>query len=173
MATLLAALTLALVGCSDDDPEPEADPTPSTSTSTSVTPTPEPTEPAAPLDPEATVKAWVAARNQALSRGDVTEVRRLSSPECSSCADLIDPIAETHANGGRYETAGWRVLRARVTDHAPDAAEVTAALVFAGGTTYLSATADPVVYEAERRITIFELTKSSGGWAVSLIGFVR
>ncbi|MDP3984984.1 MAG: hypothetical protein Q8Q52_08295 [Acidimicrobiia bacterium] len=173
MATLLAALTLALLGCSDDDPEPKRDPTPTTSTSTSVSPTPEPTEPAARLDPKATVRAWVAARNLAMSRGDVTEVRRLSAPECTSCADLIDPIAETFANGGRYETAGWRVLRSRVTDRAAEAAEVTAALVFAGGTTYLNATDDPVVYEAERRITIFELTKSRGGWAVSLIGFVR
>jgi hypothetical protein len=172
LAALLAAATLLAAGCSDDDPQPRLEPTPSASLTESPSPT-EPSPTTAPLEPVQVVKAWVDGRNTAMSQGDFRVVRSLSSASCESCSDLIDPIEQTHANGGRYETVGWQVERARVTNTKSRAVEVTAGLKLAGGTTYASATAEPVVYQAEKRIAIFELTQTDGNWQVSLIGFVQ
>lgn len=160
LAATLAALTLVLVGCSDDDPEPEVDPTPSTST-TATTRTPDPTLTVAPLGPVETVEAWVEARNLAMSEGDMAPVRALSAPGCQSCSDLIDPIEKTYEGGGHYETEGWRVVRAKVTSEEPAGVEVVAGLELAGGRTFHSPTAEPVVYPSEKRIGIFKLTRSS------------
>lgn len=171
VAAALAALTLIVAGCTDDDPEPKVDPTPSTSTSTTVSPTPDPT-PTGTQDPVRTVREWVSARNLAMSEGDLRPVRALSAPECTSCSDLIDPIEQTYEAGGRYETEGWRVVRAKITGERGAEVQVTAGLVLAAGRTFHSATSEPVVYPAEKRIGIFELTKAEDQWLVSLIGFV-
>ncbi|WP_218029510.1 DUF6318 family protein, partial [Nocardioides szechwanensis] len=161
------------VGCSDDDREPHVDPTPSTSTTTTTSPTPDPTPTVAPLGPVETVKAWVQARNLAMSDGDVAPVRALSAPECQSCSDLIDPIEKTYERGGHYETKGWRVVRTKVTSEDAAKVEVVAGLELGGGRTFHSPTADPVVYPSEKRIGIFELTRSNDQWRIALIGFAR
>ncbi|MCD4532474.1 hypothetical protein LRP67_00010 [Nocardioides sp. cx-169] len=174
LAALLAATTLVVAACSDDAPEPRVEPTPSASPSESGTPTPSPqTEPAKPTAPEQTVRAWVEARNRALGGDAITGAQQLSSPDCKSCADLIDPIAETYEKGGRFETPGWRVLRTRITHKKPGAVQVTTALSMAGGTTYDDAAATPVTYPAEKRIAIFELKQLESEWLVSLIGFLE
>lgn len=171
LAAVAVALTLLLVGCSDDDPTPAPAPTPSGSASTSSTPTSTPSPTAAAASPVQTVKDWVAARNLAMVEGDLDPVRELSDPQCSSCADLIDPIEETYAAGGHYETKGWRVVHPKVTDEQDTKVQVVAGLVLAGGRTFHSSGADPVVYPPEKRIGIFKLAKSNDQWLVILIGF--
>lgn len=150
---------------------PTPTPSPTVSESPSVVPTPTPTPEV--LGPEETVRAWIAARNEAMTSGDVAAVTALSGADCSSCQDLIDPIAETYDRGGRYETDGWSVLRSKTEGASSGATSVTAALRLAGGTTYDSADAAPVTYPDERRIAVFELDKLRGSWVVSLIGFLR
>jgi hypothetical protein len=112
MATLLAALTLALVGCSDDDPEPKADPTPSTSTSTSVTPTPEPTsrptEPPAPpgamADSKSGVEEFISyfweVANYAQATGDTKTLRTLGAKSCGGCQGAFDFVDNVYDAGG-------------------------------------------------------------------------
>lgn len=171
MATLLAALTLALVGCSDDDPEPKADPTPSTSTSTSVTPTPEPTETMAPRSPVQTVTGWVEARNQTLKGGGTTDVYALSTLDCSTCRDLVEPFEQLYADGGAIETAGWKVDRAR---NRPDFAknqQVIAALTLFGGRTLYPGEA-PSSFPEEKHILQFQMRQTARGWLVSQVVFL-
>ncbi|GEP38195.1 hypothetical protein NPS01_18580 [Nocardioides psychrotolerans] len=90
-------------------PPPSA--TPTVSEAPPVDPTP--TQATEVLGPEETVRAWVAARNEALTDGDVEAVTALSQSQCSSCENLISPIVETYERGGRYMTAGWSVLRTK------------------------------------------------------------
>ena len=178
VVAVLGEVCVLLVGCSEDDPRPRMAPTPTPS----ATPTPsqmlsvEPTPIESPevLGPEGTVRAWIEARNQAMATGDTADVTALSGSGCSSCRDLIAPIEETYAQGGRYETSGWTVVRSKVEGNVDAIASVTVALRLAGGTTYDSAEAAPINYPAERRIAVFELAKDvDTTWLVSLIGFLR
>ena len=174
IAALLAAVTLLASSCSNDDPQPRLTTPDTTSPSSpSTSPSVEPTETTQPLGPEATVRAWVEARNLAMRTGDTIEVMQLSAPQCTSCDDLIDPITQTYKEGGRYETKGWRVLRSRIQAQSPQKVQITAGLTLAGGTTYATSEAAPVEYPSENRIAVFEVTPQRGGWVVSLIGFVR
>lgn len=169
---LACLLSIGAAGCSDDvEPRFEPAPTPSVSATPSTTPSAEPTPVA--LGPEETVRAWVKARNGAMRTGDVEAVRALSSQSCSSCVDLIEPIATTYSKGGRYETAGWQIIRSKAKGGDTANASVTAAMRLAGGTTYDSATSAPVTYPAEKRIAVFELVREEGAWLVSLLGFLR
>ncbi|WP_177223721.1 DUF6318 family protein [Nocardioides psychrotolerans] len=110
-----AVVGLLCVGCSDDEPRPKMAPPPSATPTVSEAPPvdPTPTQATEVLGPEETVRAWVAARNEALTDGDVEAVTALSQSQCSSCENLISPIVETYERGGRYMTAGWSVLRTK------------------------------------------------------------
>jgi hypothetical protein len=171
----LAALTAAaLLSACQDDPKPKvADPTPSapssetpptTSPYSSVTPT-------VAYDAEATVRAWVEARNAALLTGDTAAVDALSATDCRSCRELTAPIADVYAAGGRFETAGWTIKSLK---QKPDStpAQVDTALIFAPGTTVPSAGADPVKYDEEKHIVTFKLAEGDSGFQVRLVLFL-
>lgn len=170
-AALLAALTLVLVGCSDDDPEPNVDPTPSTSTTTTTSPTPDPTPTVAPLGPVETVKAWVKARNEALMDGVTTEVYALNTPDCSTCRDLVDPFAQLYADGGSIETDGWRIDSARKRPGFEENHQVIAALTFAGGHTVLPGEGSSPFPE-EKHILQFQMRRAASGWLVAQVVFL-
>ena len=81
-ALAAVALVFALAAC-EDEPTPDIpDPTPSSTAAspTETSPTPE------VLTPEETVRAWVAAWNQALQTGDTSAVAALLErlPQCSN-----------------------------------------------------------------------------------------
>lgn len=169
-AALLAALTLVLVGCSDDDAEPQVDPTPSTS-ATTTTPTPDPTPTVEPLSPVETVDGWVDARNEALKDGVTTEVYALSTPDCSTCRDLVDPFAQLYADGGSIVTDGWRIDSARKRPEFEENHQVIAALTFAGGHTVLPGEGSSPFPE-EKHILQFQMRQAASGWLVAQVVFL-
>jgi hypothetical protein len=172
LAALALALGLACVGCGDD-PEPEFSPPETTSPApTETETTSDPPEPEK-LSPEETVRAWVDARNEAMASGDVSGLRSLSAPTCSSCEDQIDPIKQVHDAGGYFKTKGWRVKRSHLDSQSGSHATVSAALILEGGRTVPAQGAEPVDYPSEKRIAVFEMAKRRGTWTVTLIGFVR
>lgn len=166
--TALAALLLStagLAGCAEDDPDP-APPAPS-----SEAPAPSSATPTA-MGPVETVRAWVEAQNEAMSDGDSSRVRSLSTADCRSCDGLIRPIEEVMEAGGRFETAGWSVDHAKQTSHDERRAVIKAAITIAAGKTYPSEGTEPVAYEADGVIVEFKLDAVDGQWLVSFIGFV-
>lgn len=172
----LAALTLCclvpLVAC-DDDPEPDIAP-PDTSSAAPTEPTTEPpTTPPVKLSPEETVRAWVEARNDALATGDFGDMQALSATECSSCAEQVKGIKRVYDAGGSFKTRGWRVQAASVESESATRARISTALVLAGGTTIPSEGAEPIQYQQEKRIALFDLGRRNGQWLLTLIGFVR
>jgi hypothetical protein len=168
--TAVALLSaLALSGCTDDDPEPKFAP-PSSEAPTS--PSSASTSAAAALSPEDTVRAWVEARNDALSSGDVGSVQALSVAECTTCEDSLDPIRQVHEDGGSFQTAGWRVVSARLKSQKGSTARVTAAITYAAGTTIPRAGAAPVSYELERHIVVVDLTRVDDEWRVRFFGYL-
>ncbi|GAA4690079.1 DUF6318 family protein [Nocardioides conyzicola] len=162
--TLLSVLGLA--GCTDDDPEPKFAPP------SSEAPTSPSTSAAAALSPEDTVRAWVDAQNLAMTSGDSTEVRSLGTSDCESCDGLIDPIDAVIDAGGRFETSGWTVDRAKQVSDNSDETTVKAAVTIAAGRTYNSSDAEPVVYGVDRSILQFKLRQTDGRWLVAFVGFL-
>lgn len=160
-ATLLAMAVL--VACSDD-PEPQIEPSESPSTPPSSS-SPQPTEPRA----EGVVRQWVDAQNEALKTGDTADLRRISDPSCETCtAGFLEPIESLYAAGGHFETEGWTVTAVKVRDETKATIEVDVGVNIAGGRTFADANADPVTYEAEKRIVLFRVR----GPAVTFVGFV-
>lgn len=173
-ALAVMALLCSLAAC-EDEPTPDIpDPTPSStspSVSESVSPT-TPTETPEALTPEETVRAWVAARNQALRDGDTSAAEALSDPGCTTCAESLDPIRQVYAEGGHYETAGWRVASATQKGAAGASAVVTAGLIYAKGVTVPAAGETPVSYDVERHIAEFRLVRAADVWLVSFLGYL-
>lgn len=173
-ALVVVALLCALAAC-DDEPTPDLpDPPPSSAspspTESESSPTTSPTPQA--LGPEQTVRAWVKARNQALQDGDTSVAEALSAANCETCDNSLGPIRQVYADGGHYETEGWRVPSAKAVDVSSDAARVTAGLVYEPGATVPEAGADPVTYELERHIAEFRLVRVDGQWLISFIGYL-
>jgi hypothetical protein len=121
---LASALALALIGCSADA-DPRAAPsatTPTTPSPTSPSASATTAEPKGPTEPslppgakasnragaEAFVRYYVELVNFAGRTGDTTELERRSSG-CSSCDNLVSAFRTTYAQGGHYETRGWRI----------------------------------------------------------------
>jgi len=171
-ALVVALLLLPVLGC-EDEPTPDLPgPTPSSSvpspseTESSPTPTP------AALTPEETVRAWVDARNQALQDGDISGAEALSAPNCGSCENSLGPIRDVYANGGHYETKGWRVASSEVTRETANSATIATGLVYEAGTTVPAAGGEPVSYDVERHIAEFQLSRIGGLWLVAFIGYL-
>jgi hypothetical protein len=179
VALLVLLLLLVLLGgCSDDDPEPDIGAptssaltasTPSLSTTGSASSTVMPTT---PLGPEETVRAWVAARNDALRNGDTSAVELLGTDACTTCEDSLEPIREVYANGGHYETEGWKILATRVEPKSSTTAKVNTGIEYAAGRTFLEAGSDPITYDIEKHIVVFRLGLETDGWRIAFIGYL-
>lgn len=173
-ALAVVALLCGLAACKDEPTPDIPDPTPSStspSVSESASPT-TPTETPEVLTPEETVRAWVAARNQALRDGETSGVRALTDPSCSSCVDLITSIEEVYAAGGRFETKGWTVKAAATKRPNGSRPQIDVAMVIAGGQTVNEAGAEPVVYEQDKRIVVFKVHPVENGFLVDFVGFL-
>jgi hypothetical protein len=172
----LAALTAAaLLSACNDDPEPKvADPTPSSSSAvvTSAPTTASATEMPPELNPEAAVRAWVAARNAALHTGDTTQLRTLSQPGCDTCEEHIKPIEQVFAAGGRFDTPGWSIDQLKVDSSSGQSAKVDVAMTMAGGTTVAESGGEPVTYLEDHRLMYFKLISKSS-WIVSFVGYYQ
>lgn len=168
--TLLAAIVLsalALGGCSDD-PEPRSDPGPAPPSTSAVSPS----AAGEADDPRQSFRTWIEARNEALHSGDTARVESLSTDDCGSCQNSIDPIREVHSKGGRFETVGWLVDSVTLENETEITAKLSAAITYAEGKTYPSANADPISYEEEHHIVLVKLEKLGGRWLLSEIGYV-
>lgn len=172
-AGVAAVLGALLVGCSDD-PRPKMASSPSASPTVSEAPSTDPTPSQAPdvLGPEETVRAWVEARNETVQGGSSDAVYALSSRDCTTCRDSIEPVTDVYEAGGRFETTGWTVVRTRLVDGSGRAAKVSTALIYESGRTFPTGGASPITYVDQRRIATFELRRDANTWAVSFIGYL-
>ncbi|MEV7431065.1 hypothetical protein AB0N29_15725 [Nocardioides sp. NPDC092400] len=168
LAALSLSVALVLSGCSDD-PEPKVAPEPSALNSPA---TASPSGHASGLGPEGVVRAWVEARNEALEEGNTTAVRKLSSPSCKTCEDLLRPIETVHAEGGEFDTPGWRVAGTNIKREGRGQIEIDTALIYASGSTTPSAGAEPVRYGEEKHIAVFRLVRADEIWLVDFIGYL-
>lgn len=173
---LVVSVLLALVvsGCDGGDPEPEFSDEVSLSPSGSSSPTtsPSPSKTATPLTPVQTVRAWVKARNVTVQTGDTTEVYALSAADCDTCRDSVEPVADVHDSGGRYDTHGWRVVKAVKDLDFRSNRSVIAALIYTAGRTWPSEGAEPVEYGVEKRLAMFELVREGDRWLIDALIYV-
>jgi len=109
-----------LLGACTDDPAPK-EPT-GTASATASRPAPTATLPAMPdqakeNSPEgaaAFLAYWVETLNYASATGDVGELSRISSPDCSGCARYIALYRDTYLEGGYFVDADWAVDEVRL-----------------------------------------------------------
>lgn len=170
IATILLGATLA--GCSEDDPLPRVEPSSpgSPSAATSLSPSPDPSP--RPMSPEETVRAWVKAQNQAMATGRTTTIESLSTADCRTCDQFIDPVVAVYRAGGRFKTKGWVVRGTNQRRPNGPNRVVDAALRFSGGTTVRRKGEDPVAYGPENHLMVFRLRPHGEGWRVSFAGFL-
>lgn len=104
---------LALLGACTSDPTPrEPDPTPTTSSATPARPVPTMPAQASEDSPEgaaAFVNHYVDVFNYAAATGDVAELSRLSSPDCTGCQKYISLYRDTYAAGGYFKGGDWEI----------------------------------------------------------------
>jgi hypothetical protein len=145
--------------------------------SVASTPSVSPTDPSTsatpdPLSPFQTVRAWVKAQNHALRTGDTSEMRALAAANCRGCDNLADPIDEIYAKGGRYDTDGWTVDKAKARSLRTVPVLVIVGVTIASGKTIPEAGADPVPFDEDKHLMLFKLIPENPGWLISSIGFV-
>jgi hypothetical protein len=170
LAAVALVAGLLVSGCTDDDPKPNiADPTPSESTSSATTTT-SPTVSATPaLGPEATVRAWVEAWNGALLSGDTDGLDDYETLDCRNCADLANVIDDAVSAGGSFEGGNWAIISSKVVPLDGGRLRVNVAMNVAAGSTTNAAGEDPVQFEADKRIVVYELDNGSGTWLIDVI----
>lgn len=110
------ALAFALTACSSD-PQPR-EPEPSSTAQPSSTATP-PAMPAqasedSPEGAAAFVNYWVKVSNYAAATGDVSELSRISSPDCTGCQKYIDLYRDTYEAGGYFKGGDWELGKLNV-----------------------------------------------------------
>jgi hypothetical protein len=60
------------------------------------------------------VRYWFALANYAVATGDTGPLSLMSAPECDTCADLVQQIADSYASGRLVDNT-WTVVNAAVT----------------------------------------------------------
>ena len=122
----VAAVALVLVagGCADDEPQPEFEPSAESSATASDTSSPDPAakqpwEKKTEAGAVAFAKHWVDVFSTAVNSGTSEPLRRISAPACTACEAIVTRIDSIAADGGYYETPGWRVVHAVPSDGSP------------------------------------------------------
>ena len=170
LAALLAVVALGAVAACDDEPEPKIDddPTPSVTT--------EPTEsvsasqsPGTELDPEATVRAWVDDWNAARASGDISKMREYEAATCHGCDELVGPVEDIIAAGGKFDGGEWSILAVKVTKQTDQEAEVGLGVEIAAGSTTPSSDASPSPYPASKHLLNLILVREDNRWRFSVV----
>lgn len=107
---LTAAL---LVGACSSDPapkEPAGTPSASSQAPTAAPPTmPAQAREDSPEGAAAFVVYYIDVFNHAARTGDVTELSKLSSPDCTGCQRYIKLYRDTYAAGGYFKGGDWKL----------------------------------------------------------------
>lgn len=172
-ATLL--LTLAVAGCEEAEPAdpvtPTGKPIPS-ATSPSTAPTASTSDATTLEEPVDVVRAWVTAFNATLRGGDPGEATDLTTADCWTCAEHVDPVIKALESGGWFRGGRWSVVRARVSDRDGKTASVYSAISSAGGATLSRRGAEPVRYGPEKFVLDIRLERSGEGWLIAEIVYL-
>jgi len=107
------ALAFALAACSSapQPREPAATTAPAPAPSSTATAPVMPAQAAedSPEGAAAFVTYWVQVSNYAAATGDVTELTRISSPDCTGCQKYIDLYRDTYEAGGYFKGGDWEL----------------------------------------------------------------
>lgn len=107
------ALVFALAACSSapQPREPTATTTPAPAPSSTATAPAMPAQATedSPEGAAAFVTYWVQVSNYAAATGDVTELARISSPDCTGCQKYIDLYRDTYEAGGYFKGGDWTI----------------------------------------------------------------
>ena len=153
------AMVPALAGCGGD-PEPRFTPSEPASPTSS---------PKASAEPEDVVKTWVAARNEALDTGDISEAESLTSDACKQCDEYLKGIEDIVGAGGSIDSSGWTVNRVRLDgDRSKTRAPVVVArVVRPAGSTTASPGATPFEYPRQVDDFVFDFRQEGGEWLIN------
>jgi hypothetical protein len=166
----VAALAL-LAACSSDPTPVEPDPTPSTSATPTIA---VPTAPAqasedSPEGAAAFVKHYVDVFNYAAATGDVDELSRLSSPDCTGCQSYIDLYRDTYEAGGYFKGGDWKLGDLRVKYGTAETYLTTT--ITSDPSRYRDTKADPEKQDPGEDSTVsFGAARTSGSWLVTQMG---
>lgn len=158
----LIVAAVALGACSGD-PQPR-EPDPSVTPTSTATPPPMP-EQATEDSPEgaaAFVDYWVDVSNYAAATGDVTELSRISSPDCSGCQSYIDLYRDTYEAGGYFKGGDWTPQNVEV-ETVNESQQVFVSISAPSGSHRKSAHSSEMPTVPEQSELIFRVTQSPKG----------
>lgn len=159
-------VAVALLGACSSDAEPrEPDPAPPTTSATPDRPLPTMPAQASEDSPEgaaAFVKHYVDVFNYAAATGDVDELSRLSSPDCTGCQKYIDLYRDTYAAGGYFKGGDWKIGELRMQSIGEDTYLSTMVQVDRGS--YREAQEDPEVTDLGERTEVQFALKRDQPW---------
>lgn len=118
------------------------------------------------------VRYWFAQLNYAHRTGDVAELSKLGSPDCSTCRDYVNRALEFNAEGRWVVGANYSVQAAK-SELASTPGQISAILVQYGveGGSVRKADGTFTVYEGSAVSALtFNCTYSASGWSVQAIG---
>jgi hypothetical protein len=178
----LVCVPLVLLAACEDGDSKSDEPTPSASGAESASPSPSDSDsksalpedlPAAQVDPEEFVLAWVDALNSATLTGDTARVRSMSTAGCFTCDSFAKAIEDLKAKGGRVVTEGppAEVRSSSTSSDSTNASTlVTTTVAINPGTNQPDAESSPVKFPAASENWDFYLKVVDGLWRVTDIG---
>ncbi|NLC98075.1 MAG: hypothetical protein GX678_03230, partial [Actinomycetales bacterium] len=108
-SALVVVLCFGLASCGSGSAEPDASAKPSASPTPTATP---PTKPANWNEPTPEAAAdfvgyWIDVFNFAYATGDLTELKKISGPDCEACNVAIEVISKVYGAGGYVKGNSW------------------------------------------------------------------
>jgi len=117
---------------------------------------------------EAFVRHYIEAVNYGLKTGDVSAIRKLSEPDCSSCSAVAASIDDVYKRGDRLVGKGWDVKGVAPVANQPRLRPVLQVSVFINPQTKVSGSGKQRENRSGgRKLMVFDLASTNGNWLVS------
>jgi len=158
----IALAAVLLLGACSGDPSPKEP----TETASKPTPTSTATLPAMPDQAKedskegaaAFVDHWIQVLNYSMATGDVRELSRLSTDNCSGCQKYVESIRSMYERGGYLKGGMWDIENVRVAEAGPGRL-VTVDVSWGESTFKESASADEQRGSADSETVTLEVMK--------------
>jgi hypothetical protein len=115
------------------------------------------------------VRYWFALANYAVATGDTGPLSLMSAPECDTCADLVQQIADSYASGRLVDNT-WTVVNAAVTKRDDNAFGVELTFDQAMGIEVNAAGVVTEIFPPERNTLLAVPAFQGGRWIMRGIG---
>lgn len=166
LVAALMCVVLLLAGCTGE-PEPKVpDATPTPTVTATPPEMPEIAREESSEGATAFLQHYVEVLNHAATTGDVEELKRLSSSDCSGCQKYIDAFVETYAAGGWMREGEWSFEEVHVRSIGHEVF-LTTEMAIASRLFQVDSDSPESRSEPSHDLLTFALARTEDGWEVT------